>query len=197
MYGIAAALTAGAMVWVDRPDAGDATVPPAPARTRSLPGDAVAQPPGGPPRSTINAAEDVLDLKRLGRRGFAPQGGDLFGAPARAAPPAPIPEAPLKPAEPSAPPLPFTFVGKWMENGETVVFLAGNGRSYMARVGAKLGGAYAVEAVDDAHLVLTYLPLGKRQTLSLRATPRANGGSAIETAHAGEPSGGSAEQEDN
>jgi hypothetical protein len=75
-------------------------------------------------------------------------------------------EAP--PAAPSAPPLPFTYIGK-MQEGETgpvTIYLAQGEQAYSVKQGDVIDQTYRVESIDAAHIVLTYLPLAVKQTLT-------------------------------
>ena len=78
-----------------------------------------------------------------------------------------VPPAP--PPPPQAPPLPFTYLGKLVEEGETIVFLTKQDRNYILHRGDTLDGVYGVETIEEERLVLNYLPLGIRQTLSFSA----------------------------
>lgn len=68
---------------------------------------------------------------------------------------------------PAAPPLPYTYLGKKLENGEWEVYLARGERTLVARQGARLDAEYQVDAVAPPLLTLTYLPLGLTQTLPI------------------------------
>jgi hypothetical protein len=74
------------------------------------------------------------------------------------------------PQPPQAPPLPFTYMGRLLSGDTTTVFLSRRDDNYIARVGDTLDGAYTVEKIEDARIILIYLPLGVRQTLSFSAT---------------------------
>jgi hypothetical protein len=93
----------------------------------------------------------------------------LFAAQTWAAPlPPPLPVVPLRIPEPTAPPLPYTFIGSYAPAGETpVFFLMQGGRVTDARVGDSLDGVYQFESATEAELVFLYLPLKIRQTLPL------------------------------
>ena len=82
------------------------------------------------------------------------------------APPAPKTRLPQSPT-PQAPPLPYTYVGKMMEDGRIVVFLARNERNYAVRNGDKLDGTYQVDDVRPTEMLMTYLPLNQQQSLAI------------------------------
>jgi hypothetical protein len=161
-YALAALATLGAIAWVDdRPEAeaGDAVV--------------AAVPPRG--SATDSAASAVPRLARPMHelRLFAAPTANLFGTPAwERPPPAPSPPprelAPPKPR--GAPPLPYTYLGRWVENGQTQVFFTAHGRDYRVPIGGLLGIDYRLKSIDERQVVLEYLPLGVTQTLALQAT---------------------------
>jgi len=83
-------------------------------------------------------------------------------------PPPPAPVVYMAPAKPVAPPLPYTFLGSFVEaGGKPVYYLTRGDRAYDVRVGETLDGTYSLDAEDNGHLMLTYLPLKERQTLSV------------------------------
>jgi hypothetical protein len=146
------------------------------------------------------AVPGTLTLPSADRRRFGEAGADPFDTPMWEAPPPP-PPAPVDAAAaaaaaaalaPSAPPLPFTYLGKWIENGETIVFLSAGGQDYSARKGAALEGGYVVEAIEESQIVLRYKPLGTLQALPLAAQP---GGNASASDTASDSGGGDATEQ--
>ena len=111
-----------------------------------------------------------LDLSKLDRAtvASASQDGDPFAA--RSFNPAPPVQqsaaAPQAPARPEAPPLPFRYIGKLIEDGKTLVFLANGEESLAVQAGQKVGD-YRIDNLGEHELVITYLPLKTRQTLPL------------------------------
>ena len=110
-------------------------------------------------------ASDDLDLDKL----FRAEGDDAqpvadpfarknFG-PGQAA------EAPAQP--PAAPPLPFRYVGKMIEDGKLAVFLSRGDDSYSVHSGQKIDAQYRVDKVSQTQVVFTYLPLKTKQTLDI------------------------------
>jgi hypothetical protein len=107
-----------------------------------------------------------LRLDLLGSRTSPAPAGDPFQA--RSWAPPPEPEANrrrLPPPPPQAPPLPFAYLGKLVEDATTTVFLARQDRNYVVRAGDTIDGTYRVERIGDDGLVVTYLPLKIQQTL--------------------------------
>ncbi|HEX6363684.1 MAG TPA: hypothetical protein VFZ93_12040, partial [Albitalea sp.] len=121
--------------------------------------------------------EAEVRLEWLARAPMGEVKGDPFGSPALEPAPATLREPPpAPPPVPQAPPLPFTYLGKWVEDGRTTVFLGRSGQPVAVRGVGRLDGTYAVESIDDRRIVLKYLPLGTLQALSL--SPPAAGGKA-------------------
>lgn len=85
-------------------------------------------------------------------------------------PPPPAPtalEAAPAPPPPSAPPLPFTYIGKANEAGTWEVYLARGDKIYIVKHQTVIDGAYRVDAIAPPTLTLTYLPLNQVQTLPI------------------------------
>jgi len=105
-----------------------------------------------------------LDLSRLENRTddgakADPFAQKSFAPPAEAAPPPP-------PAKPAAPPLPFAYLGKVIEDGKLAVFLARGEESLSVKAGDTVG-EYRVDAVTENEIRFTYLPLKTKQSLPL------------------------------
>lgn len=132
-------------------DAGEGARPEAPERRSDAAGPAADGP--------------AVDLERLKQRDVTRKFGEMF--PAREPPPPP-PSSRI-PEPPRAPPLPFRFFGRLVEDGRTVVFLDRQDEIYAAKVGDTIAGAYRVEEINGTEVVLTYLPLNQRQTLPIGA----------------------------
>lgn len=86
-------------------------------------------------------------------------------------PPAPAPDIVKRqaaPAEPSAPPLPYTYLGQMEdETGHMTVYLAQGSRAINAMAGDTLDGTYHLDAVTENTVDMTYLPLKIKQTLQI------------------------------
>jgi len=115
-------------------------------------------------------------LKVPDRAGAIPDvGGDAF-APLTGLPPPPPPppaaDAP-PPAAPTAPPLPFTFVGMLERTaGAPQAFLAKGESLLVVSAGDLLdNNTYKVESLGPQQIVLTYLPMNLRQSLNVSGTP--------------------------
>ena len=80
-------------------------------------------------------------------------------------PPPPVVEAP---AAPTAPPLPFAYMGSYVADGDTpVYFVTRNDRIYDLKVGDTLEGSYSFDGPKGNQLVFTYKPLNVQQTLAM------------------------------
>lgn len=77
---------------------------------------------------------------------------------------APPPPPPPPPA-PTAPALPFTYLGRFGDSASRVVILAKGDRVHTVTVGDVIENTYRVESFKAGMVVLTYLPLNIEQTL--------------------------------
>ena len=89
-------------------------------------------------------------------------------------PPPPTPAPTLTPAQlaamqkPTAPPLPFTYMGSYLADGATPVFFLTQGdRVYDIRVGDTLENTYTVDSFTNGQLLMTYKPLNIQQQLTV------------------------------
>ena len=103
--------------------------------------------------STINSR---LQLKR-----------DLFASQNWNPQPSPVSAISAIQETPSAPPLPFTYVGKKLEQGVWEVFLNLGDKTLVASAGSTIENLYRVDEIIPPHLTMTYLPLGVSQSLSI------------------------------
>ena len=69
-------------------------------------------------------------------------------------------------ARPEAPPLPFRYLGKMIEDGKTKIFLANGEESITATPGQRIGD-YRIDKITEAEVRITYLPLKQQQSLPL------------------------------
>jgi hypothetical protein len=135
--------------------------------------DTVVEAPVAPVRAV---AADDLDLERLKRPKREGEIQDLFAGRSWSPPPqvvaAPaVVEKPAPPPAPSAPLLPFKYLGRMADAERLVVFLERNQVAVSASVGDKLDNDYEVEAIAESAVHFIYLPLGTKQVLDT-ATPQ-------------------------
>jgi hypothetical protein len=94
---------------------------------------------------------------------------NLFAAHSWYKPPPPPPKRPPPPPpEPTAPPLPFSYLGSFQQDGATVYFLVQGDRAYDVKIGDVLDNTYSVDGVSNDQLMFTYLPLKTSQGLPLK-----------------------------
>ena len=117
-----------------------------------------------PAPQQATAAADI-DLAKLQRSASPAAQGDPF-APRSFAPP-PQPARAARAEKPSAPPLPFTYVGRVTQDGVTEVFVARGDELISIAAGQNIDTEYRVDAVSGSRIAFTYLPLNTRQSLEL------------------------------
>jgi hypothetical protein len=124
--------------------------------------------------SSRGAAQELdLDLSKLAR---GAEEAKVEGAPVadpfarrNFAPAEGASQAAGAPAPAGAPPLPFAYLGKAIEDGKLEVFLSRGEQSYSVRAGQKIDGEYRIDKVTQSSVTFTYLPLKTRQTLDIPA----------------------------
>jgi hypothetical protein len=125
--------------------------------------------PRPPKFSLLQLAHRVVDQTAAGA---------LFAANSWYVPPPP-PPAPVvsaaqtaAPPVPTAPPLPFQYIGSYAPEGAApVFFLTREDRVYDVRVGDTLDNIYSVDSFNGAQLLFTYKPLNIQQQLIAGGSP--------------------------
>ena len=113
-------------------------------------------------------ADDGIDLSKLRRPEATVPQSDPFARNFGQEKPAQVAKAVAQAAQkPVAPPLPFQYFGRLIENGKTEVYVMRGEELISLAVGQQIGD-YRVEQVADASISFTYLPLKMRQTLELQ-----------------------------
>jgi hypothetical protein len=127
--------------------------------------------PGTPTTEKAPSAERATPATSLEvpvREANEHRAGNLFAAHSwYTPPPPPPPRAPPPPPEPTAPALPFTYLGSLQQGDTTVYFLVRGDRAYDVKIGDVLDNTYSVDGISNGQLMFTYLPLKTRQTLQL------------------------------
>lgn len=82
-------------------------------------------------------------------------------------PPPPPPPKPAPPPPPTAPPLPFTYLGKKIEDGAWEVYVSRGDQTLILHVKSIIDGTYRVDAIQPPTLSVTYMPLNQVQTLAI------------------------------
>ena len=109
--------------------------------------------------------EIILNIENLTRHKVDLPKEDPFVAKLPPPPPPPAPTPPPPPPAPVAPALPFTFMGRMVENDHTTVFLTKQNESYSVKLNDVLEREYRVDKIDNDQVTFTYLPLNVQQTL--------------------------------
>ena len=87
-----------------------------------------------------------------------------------------VPDVPVEPVvvEPPppvvipTPPFPFKFAGvQRQSSGQTIYFLVKDNKLYTVEVGQILDSVYSIDGEEGGQLNVTYLPLDRKQTISL------------------------------
>ncbi|AKU10087.1 hypothetical protein AzCIB_0182 [Azoarcus sp. CIB] len=137
---------------------------------RSAPTPAAdAAPAGTPPASTQDGAAAPADAASRP----APE---LFAAHSWYVPPPPPPPPPPAappppPPAPTAPPIPYEYLGKLADGHSVRVFLVRGDRPYTVTEGDVLDGSYKVKSITDTTMTFIYLPLNMTQTLPVGSKP--------------------------
>jgi hypothetical protein len=157
------------------PREASASMPTAPARNASA--RAVTGHAASAPAASASAGEAGLTLReRLTslRAPLSPESAnDPFSVlswlpPPPPPPPTPAP-APVQEAPPSAPPLPFAYVGTLNRGaGTPQVFLSSGERLLIVSPGEVIDGQYRFESIAATGAVFTYLPLNEKQMISIQ-----------------------------
>jgi hypothetical protein len=120
----------------------------------------------------VTATPGRYDLQIRPRNGDEDM-GDLFnGQNMNPAPLKPVAMAAKKvkpgpPPAPEAPPLPFRFLGRLVEDGKVAYFLQLNERNLVMRVGDTVDQTYTLEGINHGTLSFMYLPLHLKQSLDV------------------------------
>jgi hypothetical protein len=112
------------------------------------------------------AADPSADIQmdKLKRPALPESAKDMFAAKSWYVPP-PMPK--IVPV-PVAPPFPFVYVGKMLEEGKSsTVFLERQNRVFLVREGDAIDSVYRVDTISPPEMVLTYLPLDIKQTVQI------------------------------
>lgn len=75
------------------------------------------------------------------------------------------PSPPAAQQAPAAPPLPFTYGGRYTDGDNVTIFLIEGNQMHKVRQGDTVKETYRIEKIEQASISLTYLPLGTTQIL--------------------------------
>ena len=122
------------------------------------------------PKLQARRSSDANALDMASRQGVADAGEttNLFAGKSWYVPPPPAPAAKPLPAPPAtAPPLPFTYLGRYQDAGTPIYYLARGERVLLVSAGDVIEGTYRVDGIVASRLNLTYLPLNIGQSLEI------------------------------
>lgn len=123
----------------------------------------------GRKQSPSEAAHVELDrlARRLQQKDREAEVGNVFSATSWVVPPPPPPPVkPAPPPPPTAPPLPFTYLGRYEESPAVIIMLVKGDRIYTVSEGDVIENTYRIERVAAGMVELTYLPLNIKQSIS-------------------------------
>ena len=140
--------------------------------------DGVAAFAGKPaPTTTVNATQSGVGAA-LAAKGPEQASRDLFPTQQWTKPKAlatvteqPVITAPAVAPAPTAPALPFEFIGRMGVNDDLQIFLQSGEKLYVVRQGDVIEDTYRLDRVSAEELSLVYLPLHQSQTLSVGSAP--------------------------
>lgn len=101
---------------------------------------------------------------------------ELFGSQSWQPPPPKIIAAPVAP---TAPPLPYRFAGKLLQEGRLQVFLSRGDVAIPIKQDEILDGTYRVESIAEDKITLVYLPLGHKESISVSSSLQTAGAGVI------------------
>jgi len=118
-----------------------------------------------------SAVKGIIDWDQLDRSTQSEKGAGLFKPHSWVVEPPKVKEVKLSPPPPTAPPVPFTYMGR-LDNGPqgNLIYLATNDQSYSVLIGKKINGFWQLDREDSNNLYFTYLPLNLPQVLSKNKT---------------------------
>jgi len=131
---------------------------------------------GAPAKGSAGASRSPAQLHESARVAALPerapigeQRGELFGSKSWT-PPVSAAPAVAPAVEPVVPPNPYKVAGTLVQAGAKRVYLVNGDRVYEAKQGDDLDEGYRVEAIASDHVVLLYVPLGKKEQLPITST---------------------------
>jgi hypothetical protein len=114
-----------------------------------------------------NASEQVALTTALPERPALGEPRSMLFGPQSWQPPAPrIAPAPVVP---QAPPMPYRFAGRLVQDGTTQIFLSRDHTPIAIQEDQILDDTYRVESIGEDRVTLVYLPLGQKETIPLRS----------------------------
>ncbi|TCW77981.1 hypothetical protein C5O80_32930 [Burkholderia sp. SRS-46] len=150
--------------------AGGHRAPPSRASAQAASAALAAAAPGAPVDPHAPAATPREKLAALRAPVSIESANDPFTA-SSWLPPPPVDVPPLpaaRAAPPTAPPVPFTYVGELDAKADKPrVFLSNGDQLLIVSPGDVIDGQYRIDSVSASNVVLTYLPLNQMQVVSI------------------------------
>jgi hypothetical protein len=142
-------------------------------RTRTdIPSDDVAKPPviaaipeRLQPRQYDTTVDDAFTVKSWAPPPPPPPLPPKFTPPKPVAVVPPPPSLPVTLPAPTAPPLPYKYLGRYEAQGSVVIFLGKEEHSFAVKPGETLEGNYRLDTFQGNVITFTYLPMQQQQTL--------------------------------
>jgi hypothetical protein len=122
-----------------------------------------------PSALTAPGESGALALAQLERPNMSVSDSNPFGVKSWYVPP-PQPKQPViaaPPPKPAAPALPFTYVGKFEDEGRWVVYLMKGEQLYVLKQGETFDNVYRFDGIKNGNLVIQYLPMSIKQLLRI------------------------------
>jgi hypothetical protein len=177
--GVALAAAAGLVLFGDNSPSADIAEPA--ARSSKAPAAASASASAEPAARTGKDGKPQADLSILrltpraelvgesGEATFAAGEGVFVGQNWNPPPPPPsqAANANAPPPPPTAPPMPFTVIGKAVADGIWEVYLARGDKTYVVRNQTIIDGTYRVEKITPPLMSVTFLPLNQVQQINI------------------------------
>jgi hypothetical protein len=121
---------------------------------------------------TVDAKDTVIAWEKLKREPLNNSAANPFKVHSWLVVPPVKKVKPAPPPIPTAPPAPFTYMGKYEDTpSNNQIFLMANNRLYSATVGKNIDAQWRLDSEDANNLQLTFLPLDLPQVLSKTARP--------------------------
>ena len=154
----------------DKTPAGDIAEPVMRQQPAAAKPEQIVQRAASTPETKTASAPDILVLQPrdqlIGGARAASEASTLFAS-QNWTPPPPPPPKPAPPPPPTAPPLPFTYLGKKSEDGAWEVYLGRGEQTYIVREQSVIDGMYRIESIKPPTLSVTYMPLNQIQVLTI------------------------------
>ena len=151
ILGGALALTLGAVAWISQSDNSDAEA--------NIPSE-----PRIPEHHNSVVATEERTSHPAPQLRYSDSVQDIFATPVTEQP---LTKMPPEIITPTAPPLPFTYMGRAVESGIEMIFLASAQRNYMVHSGDVIESNYRIDSISNGLVRFTYLPLAITQTLAI------------------------------